>query len=108
MANDLILGLRISALGLAVTFLAMGLVILVMYLLMRLFPIKKVVQGGTAEAKRDLSKSMDGPETADEQALEEMAVALAVGICLLEQEGALRGEAPPVQREPTLGKLLEE
>jgi len=107
MASDLILGLRISALGLAVTFLAMGLVILVMYLLMRVFPVKRVALGTTAEAKRDLSKRMDEPETTDEQALEEVAVALAVGICLLEQEGALGSGIPPVQREPTLGKLLE-
>ena len=38
MDSDLILGLRISVIGFSVTFLAMGLVILVMVLLLRFFP----------------------------------------------------------------------
>ena len=96
MENELILGLRISVLGLSITFLAMGLVILIMVLLMRFFPARgavadEVVQAGQPE-----------PEAVDDQALEELAVALAVGICLLERDGALES------KDPSLGKLLEE
>jgi Na+-transporting methylmalonyl-CoA/oxaloacetate decarboxylase gamma subunit len=96
MAEEVILGLRISLIGLAVTFLAMGLVILVMILLVRVFPVK-----GKPE-QEDLARSRAEPEAANEQALEEMAVALAVGICLLERQGELE------YQNPSLGKLLEE
>ena len=95
MENELILGLRISVLGLAITFLAMGLVILVMVLLMRFFPVRGAADE-TAQA------SQPETEAVDEQALEELAVALAVGICLLEQDGAFE------RKDPSLGKLLEE
>jgi hypothetical protein len=102
MGSDLIIGLRISLLGLAITFLAMGLVIVVMILLLRLFPARRVAEKAAAEL------APVKPEAADEQALEEMAVALAVGICLLEQDGAFNSGAAPVYRDPSLGKLLEE
>ena len=107
MGNDLIIGLRISALGLTITFLAMGLVILIMILLLRFFPARAV------DREVAVDKKPAGTQAVDEQALEEMAVALAVGICLLEQDGALAGGAmpasgdTPVYREPSLGKLLE-
>lgn len=96
MESELILGLRISALGLSVTFLAMGLVILIMVLLIRFFPVRGEV------AEKALEAGRPEPEVVDEQALEEMAVALAVGICLLERNGALE------YKDPSLGKLLEE
>lgn len=96
MGSELILGLRISVLGLSITFLAMGLVILIMVLLLRFFPVRDQVDEEAVPA------GQPEPEAIDEQALEEMAVALAVGICLLEREGALE------YRDPSLGKLLEE
>jgi len=115
MDSELILGLRISVLGLSLTFLAMGLVILVMVLLLRFFPAR----GDTAQAEEQAG--LVATEDASEQAMEEMAVALAVGICLLEQNGTLpndgsvAGDAFPVAndssaefRDPSLGKLLEE
>jgi hypothetical protein len=96
MGNDLILGLRISVIGLSVTFLAMGLVILVMVLLLRFFPDK------SETGQEDRTMIPTEAEEVSEQALEEMAVALAVGICLLESSGALE------YRDPSLGKLLEQ
>jgi Na+-transporting methylmalonyl-CoA/oxaloacetate decarboxylase gamma subunit len=96
MESDLLLGLRISFLGLSITFLAMGLVILVMVLLLRVFPVRSIA----AEEAGPADDVAGG--AADDQALEELAVALAVGICLLERDGA------PTYRDPSLGKLLEE
>lgn len=94
MGNEIIIGLQLSAIGLAVTFLALGLLIFVMVLLQRVFSVKHSVSK---------TQSIDEPALADEedQRLEELAVALAVGICLLEREGAF------TQRDPSLGKLLE-
>ena len=96
MESELIQGLRISLLGLSITFLAMGLVILVMILLLRFFPVRAAAVKPLGQASQPVA------EPADEQALEEMAVALAVGICLLERDGAL------ARKDPSLGKLLEE
>lgn len=96
MENELIIGLRLSVIGLSVTFLALGLVILVMVLLIRLFPDRG--ESGQEESGTDLMTSDD----VHDRQLEEMAVALAVGICLLERNGALES------RDPTLGKLLEQ
>ena len=93
MGNDLMFGLQLGVIGLGVTFLALGLLSLVMVLLQRVFPVK-AAQPATAESQLVVGD--------DEQRLEEMAVALAVGICLLEDEGAF------VRQDPALGKLLEE
>jgi len=104
MESELLLGLRISFLGLSITFLAMGLVILVMVLLLRFFPVRRKIRPATGQESGPAAKAAAEPatKTVDEQALEEMAVALAVGICLLERDGAL------AHRDPSLGKLLEE
>lgn len=96
MGSDLIVGLRLSVIGLSVTFLALGLLILVMVLLLRFFPDRS--QNGDEIPPEE----QNGIEDEDEQRLEEIAVALAVGICLLEEEGALE------YRDPSLGKLLEQ
>ena len=96
MGSDLINGLRLSVIGMSVTFLALGLLILVMVLLLRFFPDKSVIE------QMDLETSPTEAEDVDEQRLEEMAVALAVGICLLERSGALE------YQDPSLGKLLEQ
>jgi len=93
MSNELIIGLRLSAIGFSVTFVALALLIGVMRLLLWAFPVKTVEKEKPAEI-------MGGEE--DEQRLEEMAVALAVGISLLERKGALD------QRDMTLGQLFEE
>lgn len=96
MENELIIGLRLSVLGMSITFLALGLVILAMVLLIRLFPDRG--ESGQEEPEMDVMSSAD----VDDRQLEEMAVALAVGICLLERKGALEF------RDPTLGELLEQ
>lgn len=96
MGSDLIVGLRLSVIGMSVTFLALGLLILVMVLLLRFFPDKSVTE------QTDLDTSPTEAEDVDEQRLEEVAVALAVGVCLLERSGALEFQ------DPSLGKLLEQ
>lgn len=94
MSPEILFGLRLSAIGLGVTFVALGLLSLMMRGLLRAFPPEKAAPktSGVAPAAAD----------DEERRLEEMAVALAVGISLLEREGSF------VQRDPTLGKLLEE
>lgn len=92
MNPEILIGLRIGAIGLGVTFLALGLLSFVMRWLLRLFPPASAV-----ENKQIAATSKD----VDEQHLEEMAVALAVGISILERQGTFE------QRDPTLGKLLE-
>ena len=93
MGNDLVIGLQLSVIGFSVTFLALGLLIGLMWLLLRIFPVK-------SDASEKPTKIAEEGE--DEQRLEEMAVALAVGISLLEREGALD------QRDRTLVQLFEE
>lgn len=90
MSADMIVGLRISLIGLGVTFIALGLLSLLMRYLPVLFPVAK-------------EEAPPPRVTADPQQerLEEMAVALAVGICLLEERHALD------YQDPTLGQLLE-
>ena len=95
MSADLIIGLRLSGIGLGVTFLALGLVILVMNLLMRIFPVVSEMGEG------DQSVDMKAGDL-DEERRQETAVALAVGVALMEDRGGLE------ERDPTLGKLLEE
>lgn len=95
MGNDLIVGLQLGAIGLIVTFLALGLLMFVMIALQRIFPAK-------SEIIKALQKESQGIDDDFDQRLEEMAVALAVGISLLESENAF---AP---QDPSLGKLLEE
>jgi hypothetical protein len=95
MTSDLIIGLRLSAIGLSVTFLALGLVILVIDLLMRIFPSGRAAKAG--DQRKIATSALD----LDEKRREETAVALAVGVALLENQGA------PEERDPTLGKLLE-
>jgi Na+-transporting methylmalonyl-CoA/oxaloacetate decarboxylase gamma subunit len=92
MISVLGLGLRLSLIGLSVTFLALGLVILVMELLVRIFP--KQPDGAETD-------STGGLPDDEERRREEMAVALAVGVALLEDQEHLEA------RDPTLGKLLE-
>jgi len=96
MGSDLITGLRISVIGMSITFLALILLILVMILLVRFFPDR------SATKEQDSNKDLTTTENVDEQRLEEMAVALAVGICLLERDETLE------YRDPSLGHLLEQ
>jgi Na+-transporting methylmalonyl-CoA/oxaloacetate decarboxylase gamma subunit len=94
MNEDLIIGLRIGLIGLGVTFLALGLLSLVMQGLLALFP------AGTA--KKDVPVApVHVTAGGDEEEYERLAAALAVGICQLEREGAL------MTKSPSLGKLLE-
>ena len=96
MASDVIDGLRISVVGMSLTFLALGLLILIMVLLMRIFPERK----SETSPVPDNGDSATGEIGTNRQ--EELAVAIAVGICLLEREQALE------LRDPSLGKLLEQ
>ncbi len=89
--SEMILGLRLSGIGLGVTFLALGLVILVMDLLVRIFPV----------VSRE-PEPESGSEATEERRREQTAAALAVGIALLEDQAGGEG------RDPSLGKLLEE
>jgi len=88
----MILGLRIFIIGMSVTFVALALLLLLMRLLLRVFPAKEPAAPMPA-AKADSS--------ADEPPPEEVAAALAVGICLLERSGGL------LPRDPQLGATLE-
>ena len=88
--SDLILGLRLSGIGLGVTFLSLGLVILVMDLLVRIFPV----------VSRE-PESESGSDDAAERRREQTAAALAVGVALAEDQTGGEG------RDPSLGKLLE-
>lgn len=90
MSADLLIGLQISLAGLFVTFLSLGLLILLIRLLVRLFPVRDTVQAAEAE-----------DDDADERRREELAAALAVGVSLMEES-----EGSP-ERDPSLGKLLE-
>jgi Na+-transporting methylmalonyl-CoA/oxaloacetate decarboxylase gamma subunit len=94
MSGDLIIGLRLGAIGMSVTFVALGLLSLLMVLLLRIFPSESAARGndrikGGARADED------------EKRREAIAVAVAVGVSLLESGDALVG------RDPMLGKLLE-
>jgi Na+-transporting methylmalonyl-CoA/oxaloacetate decarboxylase gamma subunit len=91
MNPEMIIGLRIGVIGLGVTFLALGLLSIVMKYLPRLFP--------TREASPTIQPVIE--EVPQDQRLEEMAVALAVGICLLEESHAME------YKDPNLGHLLE-
>jgi hypothetical protein len=91
MNPEIIIGLRIGVIGLGVTFLALGLLSIIMKYLPSLFPAKKT--GPAIQPKAE--------EISQDQRLEEMAVALAVGICLLEESHSLD------YKDPNLGNLLE-
>jgi hypothetical protein len=94
MGSNLIIGLRLSVIGLSVTFLALGFLSLVMILLLRVF------SKGSETTDNDLKNDTQSSDV-DEKRLEELAVALAVGICLLERDSTMGC------KDMTLGKLLE-
>ena len=89
MDSNLIFGLQLSAIGLGVTFSALGVLIGVILLLLNIFP---------AESKGKIVK-MEKPDEEDAK-MEEMAAALAVGISILEKENAFE------QKDQSLGDLL--
>jgi len=91
MSSTILIGLRISIIGLGITFLALAFLLLLMRLLLRVFPPERE----EPEPSRTLAAETDG------DCQEEMAVALAVGICLLERSGSFR------RRDLSLGRLLE-
>jgi len=95
MNPDLLFGLQISITGLAVTFLALGLLIFVIRLLLLIFPGSEIVE------VKSRMQPQPSQELIGEQQREETAVALAVAVALLERE-----QAQP-ERDPALGKLLE-
>jgi len=94
MSGNLIIGLRLGVIGMSVTFVALGLLSLLMVLLLRVFP---------SESTTREKDQMKGGARADhdEKRREEIAIAIAVSVSLLERSSTL------VYRDPTLGKLLE-
>jgi Na+-transporting methylmalonyl-CoA/oxaloacetate decarboxylase gamma subunit len=90
MNPDMIIGLRIFLIGFSVTFLALALLSFVMKFLPRIFPVKA-----------SQTEQVPTNQTNQDGQLEEMAVALAVGLCLLEKHHALE------YQDPTLGNLLK-
>ncbi len=96
MDPELLLGLQISLTGLLVTFIALGLLVLTMRLLTRIFPAEQ------PRKVKFVTQKQPPQADADEQRREELAAALAVGVSLLEQ--------PHIEtsRDPSLGKLLEQ
>lgn len=88
----MILGIRIFIIGMSVTFAALALLLLLMRLLLRVFP--------AASATEAAPPTLSDP-SGDVPPPEEIAAALAVGICLLERSGALQ------PRDPQLGATLE-
>ncbi|MBN2555112.1 MAG: hypothetical protein JXA97_04160 [Anaerolineales bacterium] len=92
MSSIFLIGLRISVIGLGITFLALAFLLLLMRLLLRVFPPAREEPGPSAAL----------PAETDGDCHEEMAVALAVGICLLERSGSFR------RRDLSLGRLLEQ
>jgi Na+-transporting methylmalonyl-CoA/oxaloacetate decarboxylase gamma subunit len=94
MSGDLITGLRLGAIGMSVTFVALGLLSLLMVLLLRVFPSESTAR------ENDRMKGGARAED-DEKRQEEIAIAVAVGVSLLESSRT------QVKLDPTLGKLLE-
>lgn len=98
MENTLMTGLMVSLISMAVTFLALGILIGVMYALMAIFPDKSLQ---TAEGEDATLLDADSSLNMDKEN-EELAVAMAVGMALLAHQGALDA------KDPNLGKLLED
>lgn len=95
MENTLMTGLYVSVISMAVTFIALGILIGVMYALLAIFPDKSKQVAGD-----EFVAMIEEPEV-DEKANQELAVAMAVGMALLEHQGAFDA------KDPNLGKLLE-
>ena len=95
MENTLMTGLYVSVISMAVTFIALGILIGVMYALLAIFPDK------SKQVSDDESVAMIEEPEVDEKANQELAVAMAVGMALLEHQGAFDA------KDPNLGKLLE-
>lgn len=96
MENTLLTGLYVSAISMTVTFLALGILIGVMYLLLAIFPDK------SKEKSKEGTKEMDDETIIEDPKVnEELAVAMAVGMALLDHQGVFDA------KDPNLGRLLE-
>lgn len=92
--ENIMLGVEIFILGMVILFAALGLVVVFISVLDRLFPARRA-------APQTLEPVPSEPEPqVDSQRLEEMAVAMAVAICLVEREEELV--------QPGLGERLEQ
>ena len=86
--NPIAQGLSISLLGLTTTFIALGLLVVLILLLTRLFPIKPdFISGETQTQEEERVRAVAA------------ATAVAVAVSLVESEG---------ETHPGLGELLEE
>ena len=95
MESDIVTGLQLSAIGISLTFLALGLLILIISLLVKLFP-----ESG-ASVPEDQDRVTSIPAETDEQRSEETAVAVAVAVAMLERENGKE------YKDSSLGNLLE-
>lgn len=95
MESDIVTGLQLSAIGISLTFLALGLLILIISLLVKLFP-----ESG-ASVPEDQDRVTSIPAETDEQRREETAVGVAVAVAMLERENGKE------YKDSSLGKLLE-
>ena len=77
MSNVIVQGLILSVVGMGLTFLALGILILVMVLLDRLFRDKTETRSGEAEPTEKAAVSSLVRDTADEEVVAAIAVALA-------------------------------
>ncbi len=97
MEDTLITGLYVSVISMAVTFVALGILIGVMFALLAIFPDRNLKTSEVSDEVAELTEDLNE----DPKANEELAVAMAVGMALLEHQGAFDA------KDPNLGKLLE-
>ena len=97
MEDTLITGLYVSVISMAVTFVALGILIGVMFALLAIFPDRNLKTSEVSDEAAELTEDLNE----DPKANEELAVAMAVGMALLEHQGAFDA------KDPNLGKLLE-
>ena len=97
MEDTLITGLYVSVISMAVTFVALGILIGVMFALLAIFPDRSLKTSEVSDEVAELTEDLNE----DPKANEELAVAMAVGMALLEHQGAFDA------KDPNLGKLLE-
>ena len=99
MSNVIVQGLMLSVIGMGLTFLALGILILVMMLLDRLFSDNKEVDTEEAKPAEKTAANSQAPDAVDEEIVAAIAVALAqvrsLELCEVELGSTL--ETPPTR-----------
>lgn len=89
--SDLAQGLEVSLLGIIITFVALGVFILIMVVLQRLFPAKEAVENGEEQAPEEpVAAPVETSASEDEQAVI-AAIAAAVGFLRAQNRADLGG-----------------